>query len=245
MEEQAPSDTTQWSCIAGKEGTEMRSLTISILAALALGLVLVSGCSDVLPTEPEFSGREVGEFTSLHEELGLDAPVELQHDEETQMLIPLDGTTIPTGEAELDQWFLRESAVPGGEETRLALSSYWRYACFREICYALSSTRYHQGRWGESTRVYSWHGRWFAGDWNYMGLGRGIGDTCKKFAREIVRRATGGRCQSPERLQLRAREHSLVQARGHNSALRQLRHSALSHCLPRPCEGQPRACHAG
>ncbi|GEM_PF-4819412 len=73
----------------------------------------------------------------------------------------------------------------------------WRDAIYREICYALSSTCYNQGRWGQSTRTVNWYGTWFAGDWNYCGLGIGIGGECKAFANTIVERATGNRYHLP------------------------------------------------
>jgi len=78
-----------------------------------------------------------------------------------------------------------------------ALPDNWREAVYREICYALSTIRYYQGRWGESTRTYDWYGTWFAGDWNYCGLGVGIGGECKSFANTIVKRATGDRYSLP------------------------------------------------
>ncbi len=79
-----------------------------------------------------------------------------------------------------------------------ALPDEWRSAVWREVAYALSASRYSQGAYGTSTRIWSSNGgRWFAGDWNYSGRGIGKGGQCKTFAAEIVRRATGGRYSLP------------------------------------------------
>jgi len=114
-------------------------------------------------------------------------------DEETFKLKPLDGVIIPEEEKELYAKFLEESnKVPPGLATS-TLSSYWRYACWREICYALSSYKYARRQYGQSRRSYRWNNAWWlAGDWNYDGLGYGRGGQCKYFASRIVTRATGG-----------------------------------------------------
>jgi len=118
-------------------------------------------------------------------------------------LIPLDGITIPEVENEIYRKFLRESEIPQAQKGQITAkassvpSDYWRYAIYREICYALSRTRYLQGQWGQSTRTYYYYGLWLAGDWNYNSQGYGIGGQCKQFASTIVRRATGGRYVLP------------------------------------------------
>ncbi len=75
----------------------------------------------------------------------------------------------------------------------------WLYATYREICYALSKDKYNMGQayWGTSARTIKNDGTWYAGDWNYMGLGIGNGGQCKTFASTIVNRATGGRYTLP------------------------------------------------
>ncbi len=172
--------------------------TMLIVLALTVGLGLIAGCESMLPVEPMITeADEAGTNEGVKFIEPLEIEVEFPVDEETGELIPLDGVNIPESEQELYKLFLEQSEIPEGAQTRSALSNYWRYAVYREICYALSRTRYHQGRWGQSTRIYEWHGRWFAGDWNYRGLGKGIGGNCKSFGSTIVKRATGNRYDLP------------------------------------------------
>jgi len=187
----------------------------TVLGVLTLTLAIAFvGCSDLGtetsnpadPNEPSLAtGVEVepsSEEDKFVEDLE-NGEYEFAIDEQTGELEPLDGVTIPSTEAKLYDKFLEESEIPVGKQEALtrtacsALSNYWRYAVYREICYALSRTKYHQGQWGQSTRTYSYYGLWLAGDWNYRGLGRGIGGWCKDFARTIVRRATGNRYNLP------------------------------------------------
>ena len=118
-------------------------------------------------------------------------------------LVPCDGDHVPMGEEDLYAAFLALSEVPLGREiaptkATSALPDNWRYAVWREICFALSRTKYLEGQYGQSTRVYTWQGStWLAGDWNYDGLGIGIGGECKYFASRIVTRGTGGRYSLP------------------------------------------------
>ncbi|MFA5107177.1 MAG: hypothetical protein WC497_02505 [Patescibacteria group bacterium] len=72
------------------------------------------------------------------------------------------------------------------------LPEQWEYAVYREICYALSRDHYNNNDWGASDEIICNDGCWFAGDWNYRGLGVGIGGQCKSFGSTIVSRATGG-----------------------------------------------------
>ena len=121
-------------------------------------------------------------------------------DKERGGLRPLDGRTIPEEEKELYKLFLEKSEIPSsGKMTgpkptvSSALPDYWRYACWREVCYALSAYKYQQGAYGQSRRSYFWNNAWWlAGDWDYDGLGYGRGGPCKYFASRIVKRATGG-----------------------------------------------------
>ncbi|MBU0707576.1 hypothetical protein KKG41_04355 [Patescibacteria group bacterium] len=79
----------------------------------------------------------------------------------------------------------------------MSATTNWSYAIHREICYALSRDRYNANDWGTSTRIIHNGGSWYAGDWNYMGLGIGKGGQCKVFASKIVDNATGGVLKIP------------------------------------------------
>jgi len=144
-----------------------------------------------------------GEFLDLSQENEFlkdlqDGKYSFAVDEETYKLEPLDGETIPEEEKELYAKFVEEpNKVPPGLATS-HLSNYWRYACWREICYALSAYKYVRGQYGQSRRSYYWNRSWWlAGDWNYDGLGYGKGGECKYFGSRIVTRATGGRYSLP------------------------------------------------
>ncbi len=123
--------------------------------------------------------------------------------DENGALIPYDGIHIPEGEEELYAAFLKLSEIPGRERQPASIAASklpndWRWACWREICYALSRTKYLAGQLGQSRRAYLWNNAWWlAGDWNYDGLGYGRGGQCKYFASRIVTRATGGRYSLP------------------------------------------------
>lgn len=154
----------------------------------AAPLALLGGCSvDRLLDVPDHS-EEKGDLMTLQD----------SRRQSVFRLKPLDGQTIPDEEKNLYAWFLEESAKTPSGLICSALPDYWRYACWREICYALSAVRYQQQQYGQSTRSYWWNnGWWFAGDWDYDGLGYGKGGQCKHFASRIVTRATGGRYSLP------------------------------------------------
>ncbi len=192
-------------------------LAAAVIAALLL-LAAFMGCSDA---ENRISSPE--EKITVNEHAGDNSPPEeVDHQEavafqnalekgkyrfsvdEKGNLIPLNGSTIPACEQELFQEFLRLSDYKYSKKTiddqisLSALSDYWRYACWREICYALSRTKYLQGNFGQSTRHYYWNRAWWiVGDWNYDGLGYGRGGNCKYFANRILKRATGNRYSLP------------------------------------------------
>lgn len=167
---------------------------VMLIAALATLITLGAiGCSDksVQPAQdPLVTGISEGQY-------------DFDINSETGELVPLNGETIPEVESALYEHFIEESRLPidirnSQSQTSSATSNYWRYAIYRETCYALSRTRYFQNRWGQSTRTKSWGGGvWFIGDWNYSGDGVGLGENCKEFARDIVRRGTGNRYRLP------------------------------------------------
>jgi len=177
-----------------------------IACVLIVAFGLIQGCSEnemvLEPTELSEAEILVAEEAAFREAL-VNGEFRFSVDESGN-LIPYDGVNVPPGEEDLYAAFLRLSEIPGCEGTvsspkiASALPGNWRYACWREICYALSRTKYLQGQYGQSRRDYTWNGgRWLAGDWNYDGLGYGRGGQCKHFASRIVARATGNQYSLP------------------------------------------------
>lgn len=176
-----------------------------ILFSLALMFTLVVGCSELTDKVNNPATTEdpiLAEAEAFNQAL-LDGKYRFSVDENGD-LIPFDGLNIPVGEEDLYQAFVQLSEIPKGKGqpeqgvTLSKLSNGWRYACWREICYALSRTKYLQGQRGQSRRSYRWNNAWWlAGDWDYDGLGYGRGGQCKHFASRIVTRATGGAYSLP------------------------------------------------
>jgi hypothetical protein len=191
-------------------------LTIAVFAACADKKAVNVAEDPILDAPQDFNQGLPGQGANKPNTTGLPVITELQDsgqsfvkdlqdgkytfavDEKTFELKPLDGETIPPEEQGLYQKFLEESAKVPPEMVCSALPDYWRYACWREICYALSAYMYNLGQYGQSRRDYTWQGRiWLAGDWDYDGLGYGRGGQCKYFASRIVTRATGERYSLP------------------------------------------------
>jgi hypothetical protein len=182
-------------------------IALSVIAMVAT-LGLIQGCSEnENPVEPLITDVDqvieplITEDEEFREALR-NGEFQFSVDEGGN-LIPLDGISIPEVEKEIYKKFLKESVIPRDEKGQITgkassvSTNYWRYAIYREICYALSRTKYLRGQWGQSTQTYYYYGLWLAGDWNYNGQGVGIGGQCKQFASTIVRRATGGRYVLP------------------------------------------------
>ncbi|MCH7493044.1 hypothetical protein IID19_05720, partial [Patescibacteria group bacterium] len=182
-------------------------------------MALVVGCSNEQPTSPVVN-NDIETINATTEDVQGDNDLLQQEAEafgealesgkyrfsvdENGDLTLYDGVNIPEGEDELYAEFLKLSQIPDSDKRALtstassSLSSYWRYAVWREVCYALSRTKYLQGQRGQSRRTYYYGNKWWlAGDWNYDGKGYGIGGTCKVFARRVVQRATGYRYNLP------------------------------------------------
>lgn len=185
----------------------LKKLAIFMIACvLIVAFGMIQGCSEsdkiVEPTELGEADILAAEEAAFREALE-SGEFRFSVDENGE-LVQYDGVNIPSGEEDLYAAFLRMSEIPGQKgsgslpKIASALPGNWRYACWREICFALSRTKYLQGKYGQSRRDYTWNGgRWLAGDWNYDRLGYGIGGTCKYFARRIVQRATGYRYNLP------------------------------------------------
>lgn len=187
-----------------------KHIFMTLLATLAIAL-FVGACSENSPTEPVINSVESIELDSINAEMQaeqeafskalINGVYRFSVDENGDLIL-YDGVNVPEGEEDLYESFLKLSgnlSVKQAIGTKAtSLPSTWRYACWREACYALSRTKYLQGRPGQSRRSYYWNrGWWLAGDWNYDGLGYGRGGQCKHFARRIVQRATGYRYNLP------------------------------------------------
>lgn len=188
-----------------------RSKAIWMIVSMLTIALFVGACSEMTerPTQSavidellEGQNNGPGDEAAAFSQALLEGEYRFSVDENGE-LIPYDGINIPEGEENLYAAFLKLSEIPGQERQSAsvaasALPSNWRYACWREICYALSRTKYLAGQYGQSGRSYLWNGSWWlAGDWDYDGRGYGRGGSCKVFASRIVTRATGGRYSLP------------------------------------------------
>lgn len=180
---------------------------LRVAAIVGLLMLLLSGCTRTgvqSDSDNSLSPESMGHDSSIDLPDSLEeSEYEFAIDEQSETLLPLDGESIPEEEAALYERFLNESTLSNGKYSPRsslacsALPDYWRYAVYREACYALSRTKYLAGQWGQSTRTMAWGGGvWLIGDWNYC-CGTGRGGECKEFARTLVKRATGNRYDLP------------------------------------------------